>query len=223
MPQKTIARYRKVFFLSHPIDKKTPIYGGKNTIVLKNISSVRKGDSCNTIHLAFSSHTGTHMDAPLHFIEKGLSITDFKPRDFIFDRVWLAEIFGAKPGCIIKPSDLADVKDCDLLLIKTGFEKYRKDKLYWRNSPGLDPDCVGWLKEKCPSLRAVGVDFISISSLSNRNLGRKAHEAFLGKGIFLIEDMKLSPLKRKPDKAIVSPLWVDKADGAPCTVFGFMS
>ena len=107
-----------------------------------------------------------------------------------------------------------------MLLIKTGFEKYRAEEIYWQNSPGLHPKLAYWLKEKSPSLKAIGIDFISISNLNNRALGRQAHIAFLSKNILLIEDMKLSCVNSNLKTVIVLPLRVEGADGAPCTAIG---
>ena len=69
------------------------------------------------------------------------------------------------------------------------------------------------------------MDLISISSYSNREEGRKAHHAYLnpksGKPVLLIEDMKLSSISHLK-KVIVAPLLVDKADGVPCTILGYI-
>ena len=210
---------KKVCFLSHIINEQTPLYAGKKDIVLKSDRSIKKGSAYNTMHWSFPNHTGTHLDAPAHFIERGLSVTDFKASDWFFNRVSLVEVINAESGHIIKPEDIKDIEDCQLLLIKTGFEKYRSGEIYWRNSPGLHPQLADYLREKCPSLKGVGVDFISISNLNNRELGREAHIAFLGDDIFLLEDMKLSELQETPDSVIVAPLLVEEADASPCTVF----
>lgn len=211
---------KEFLILSHTISEETPRYAGEGSISLKQAKSIEKGDSCNTMSWSFSNHTGTHLDAPLHFIEKGLSVSDFKARDWFFNNVSLVEIQDTEPGRIIKKEDLEQVKDCELLLIRTGFEKYRQKNTYWQNSPALDPQIASHLKQNCPSLKAVGIDFISISNLNKRVLGREAHRAFLENNILLIEDMKLSYLEKAPDTVIVAPLLVEKADGAPCTVFG---
>ena len=212
-------KIKNVCFLSHTINEQTPFYAGKKDIDLKKVKSIKNGNGCNMMHWSFSNHTATHLDAPAHFIEKGLSVTDFKASDWIFNRIVLVEIIDTEPDHIVKPEDIKDISDCQLLLIRTGFEKYRSEEIYWRNSPGLHPQLVGHLREKCPSLKGVGIDFISISNLNNRELGREAHIAFLGDNIFLLEDMKLSELEGAPDLIIIAPLLVQKADGSPCTVF----
>jgi|Deesub1362B_J571_1020462.scaffolds.fasta_scaffold01777_5 kynurenine formamidase len=200
----------RALFLSHVIDEKTPLYAGKNDINLGN----------NLFTMPY--HTGTHIDSPAHFIEEGRSVTDFKAEELIFSRICLINV-NAEGGYIISPADIRDeIRDCDLLLIKTGFEKHRNEDMYWKNSPGLSPELATWLKENVKSIRAVGVDFISISSLSNRELGREAHRKFLGNEILLIEDMHLSEVEEEPDEVFVFPLRIENADGSPCTVLALM-
>lgn len=210
----------KIIFLSHIINEWTPLYGGEKSITVKKVKSIEKGDSCNKTYWSFPAHTGTHIDAPRHFLDKGRTISNLMPRDLFFKKICLIEVKNTKPGDIINEKDLSYIKDCELLFIKTGFEKHRNKALYWKNSPALDDKLAGWLRKICPSLRALGIDFISISSLKDRKLGRKAHKAFLGDNILLIEDMKLSSLKGSPDSVIIAPLILEEADAAPCTVLG---
>lgn len=213
--------HKEVIFLSHAMNRETPVYGGQEAVSFKGVKSIKNGDSCNTMYWSFSNHAGTHVDAPLHFIESGMSITDFNARFWIFSKIEMIEIVDIMPDHIISQDNLDDIGDCQLLLIKTGFEQYRKTDIYWRNSPALHPDLSYMLKEKCPSIKAVGVDFISIANLSNRELGRRAHREFLSKDILLIEDMKLSLLAKTPDIVIAAPLSVEQADAAPCSILAF--
>jgi len=212
---------KKVLILSHLINKHTPLYAGEKSVLIKEVRSIKNGDSCNKSYCSFPAHTGTHLDAPRHFLNRGKTITGLLAKELIFKKVCLVKAKKAKPGQIIDEFSLSRIKNCDLLIIRTGFEKNRKKDVYWKNSPALDAGLTIWLKKNCPSIRAVGIDCISISSLRNRGLGRRAHKAFLGNGILLIEDMKLKGLKGAPDSVIVAPLLIEGAEAAPCTVFAF--
>lgn len=212
--------YKKVFLLSHTLSSLTPCYGGKKDVVVQAIKQIKLGDSCNTKKISLSLHAGTHVDVPFHFIGKGRKVLDIQPCEWFFSKVNLVNV-QVKAGHLVVPKDMPRLTNCELLLIKTGFEKYRQKEIYWRNSPGLSPEMAVFLRKKCPSLRAIGVDFISISSLSDREAGRKAHKDLLGNDILLIEDMRLSFLKSAPGRVLVSPIFVEDADGAPCTVWGF--
>jgi len=158
----------KAVFLSHPISQSTPLYAGRGKIVLRQVKSLKNGDSCNKMQYSFPNHSGTHVDAPLHFLANSLSITDFMAEKWIMQKINIIKVKGIGPGQTIKPADLGKVSDCQLLLIKTDFEKFRKRRCYWADSPCISPELCGWLKDRCPSLRALGVDFISVSNTKNR-------------------------------------------------------
>lgn len=209
---------KRVVYLSHIINERTPLYAGEKGLRISRIKSLSRGDSCNKSSFSLSAHTGTHMDAPRHFLDKGKAISGLLPQELFFKKVFLAVIRDAGPGRIITEKDLAGIRDCELLLLKTGFEKHRNKTVYWKNSPALDPGLADYIKKACPRIRAVGVDFISITSLKNRELGRQAHKAFLSSGILLLEDMKLRSLKIAPDMVITAPLLIDKAEASPTTV-----
>lgn len=211
----------RVFFLSHIVNMQTPLYGGKSNIIIRSVKSIKEGGSSNTMFWSFPNHIGTHIDAPLHFIVNGKSVSEMRPKDLIFTKVKLIILKKIKPGYTITSDDLKGLRDCDLLLLKTSFEKYRGKKVFWNNSVSLGPDLASWLKNKCPSLRAVGIDSLSISNISRKEIGRQAHKAFLGRGILLVEDMKLSDLRKDPDAVIITPMMVEGADASPCTVLAF--
>ena len=83
-----------------------------------------------------------------------------------------------------------------------------------------------YLRRNFPKLRVLGFDFISLTSYTNRPLGREAHKGMLGplegtEPILILEDMKLSPLQTAPSRLLIAPLLVDQADGGPVTVIAY--
>jgi kynurenine formamidase len=115
-------------------------------------------------------------------------------------------------------------KDCDMLLIKTGFQDKRHLPAYWANGPGLSPELAKWIRRERPFVKVLGFDFISITSFNNRPLGRLAHKEFLGVSglnspLRVIEDMKLDEVTKSPLVITIAPLLVGNADGSPVTVF----
>ncbi len=202
----------------------TPLYGGSTDINIRSDKSITKGDSCNTSILEFPSHVGTHVDVPYHFVEQGRSVDMYQPGEFIFNHPFIVNV-KVESGQLILPEDIQTQipATTDLILIKTGFESHRKKEVYWQASPGLSHELADAFLNKCPALKAIGMDFISISSLKHREEGRKAHKAFLSKQVLLIEDMKLSVLDSGIilNTVMVMPLRVLGGDGAPCTIIGF--
>ncbi|TRZ53313.1 hypothetical protein D4S03_02000, partial [bacterium] len=193
----------KLIWLSHVIDQSTPSYGGADDIAFRPVRRIKNGDTCNTSRLTISSHTGTHIDAPFHFIDDGKSIVDYPPETWVFNYPQLLDI-SVQPGELIDPqtlpSDVPMNHQVDFVLLRTGFEQYRNDELYWKNGPGIAPSMASDLKKFYPSFRASGVSFFSISSLCHREGGRKAHKAFLEQSVLLFEDLSLKEIRNAKGK-----------------------
>lgn len=212
-------------WLSHVLSNNTPLYGGGSGIAVKQEKAIELGDSCNTSVLTMPSHTGTHVDSPYHFLANGKCVDQYAPEDWFFNYPHVI-FFSASPGQLITPEDIPLPKqldkDTDLILLCSGFEKYRDLDLYWQEGPGLAPELADYFVKRCPKLRAIGMDFISISSLKHREAGRMAHREFLQREILIFEDMRLSELQTHTQlqKIIVLPLRFQQGDGAPCTIVG---
>ncbi|WP_045213311.1 cyclase family protein [Desulfonatronovibrio magnus] len=216
--------------LSYPLHPEAPSYGGGSSFKDQEDKLISRGDSCNTRKWYLSNHMGTHIDFPRHFTNTGPALTDFDPGFFISNNIHVVDISPVEPGQIITHNLLEhhNIPDnVEFLFIRTGFSHYRSQDVYWQNNPGFEPDLSDYLREKTPHLRVMGFDSISLSSFSNRNLGRKAHKSFLDNEHFILplEDMDLSIIDSKCQisSVVIAPLQVFNADGAPCTVFAMIS
>lgn len=219
---------KRYVWLSHVLNSDTPAYGGgSGGFKARPVKRMEAGDSCNTSAWMLSNHVGTHVDAPLHFDPEGLSIDRFGADFFVFRPACLVEVDLMPGSYLVRAEDvLPRIKgDPALLLIKTGMGRSREKSAYSLENPGLDPALAPALGEKCPSLRAVGIDSISASSWQRREEGREAHRAFLAgikldRPLLLFEDMNLEAVDGQSliEQVIALPLRVSGADGAPCTV-----
>lgn len=212
-----------IVLLSHPLSSTTPGFGGAMPFAAEIASSIAAGKSSNSAIWRFSNHAGTHIDMPSHFSDSGRTITDFKPETWFFKKPFLVD-YSAKPDELIEGGDWLSAvpKETDLLMIRSGFEKFRGQESFWQHNPGLAPEFAGWLRQHLPQVRCVGFDFISLTAFQHREIGREAHRQFLksDRSILIIEDMALAKYHSGIKSLIVSPLLVTGADGAPVTVFG---
>ena len=109
----------------------------------------RQANTC-TIHLF--NHYGTHLDGPMHFYGKGIPLDQVPFGHFFFHKPLLLDI-PKEPGAKLMPEDLIphreDVKDADLLLIRTGFSKYRREKpdVYENNGPAVSSRLARYLQD----------------------------------------------------------------------------
>lgn len=214
-------------FLSYQISKKTPMYGGKKGFISKKQNSIENGDSANTSIWKFPNHLGTHIDFPYHFYKNGQTSSDFCFENWVFEKekIQLINIELPKNKLLIKPEYITNKKintEVEVILLKTGFSKFRGQEKYWKHNPGLDPSIADWIKNNFKKIKIIGIDSISISSYQYREVGRKVHKTLLNpkKPILPIEDMNLSKINKATifEKLFIIPLRVDKSDGLPCTI-----
>jgi len=210
--------------LSHVLRQDTPSYGNRDKVIVRVNSCIRGGETANSSCLVLSNnHIGTHVDVPRHFSDSGKRTTDYPISDYVFHKCQILDV-PCDTARLISSSDLKGLKeDIDMLLIRTGYEKKRGEEEYWNNNPGLDPELADYLRERCPHLRCVGFDFISVTSWQHRAEGRLAHKAFLApdngkREIWAIEDMSLVNAPDNIDKVIVAPLLVEDGNGTAVTV-----
>ena len=215
----------KVSYLSHSLTTDTPSYGNKDEVRLVQKSSISAGDTSNTTDLRLTNnHIGTHLDMPNHFYENGKTITDIDPSEWFFEKVGLIDIECEK-GRLINEADFKTheiLVDTDFLIIRTGFEKFRDQDIYWNAYPGISEKACEYLRRNFANLRAVGFDFISLSSPLFKLEGKAAHRVLLderaGSFILIIEDMKIAHLSKNPSKIIIAPLLLEKGNGGPVTI-----
>jgi len=212
-----------IFLLSHILNQNTPGYGGVGGLKRTSLGKISEGHSSNSEEWTFKNHLSTHVDFPLHFFANGKSFSDYSPSDFYFTKTLLLDC-PAEADEIITPKsfDSLPLEDCELLLLKTGFEQLRSVEAYWKHNPGLSPDLADFFRDRLPSLRAVGFDFISLTAYAHRSLGREAHKSFLGtnRELLIVEDMHLCDCSQARFSTLMAPFGVENADGTPVAVYG---
>ena len=194
--------------------------------MIEPVKSLQSGDSSNVFRMTIENHWGTHVDAPNHFFDDGKKITDYPPEFWIYKSPMTVKVDLKQSEVLVCGDWLNTItSETDILFFNSGWGKYRDDKMYSCDNPGIHPEVGIYLREHFPCIRAIGIDWLSISPYQNRELGRAAHRAFLGlegknNPILIIEDMDLLCDLTKLRELWVLPLRVEKIDSSPCTVIG---
>jgi arylformamidase len=139
--------------------------------------------------IAMATHTGSHLDAPLHKIAGGKSITDL-PLESFAGMARIADLRGLTPDAPITPALLAPklkgLAVRDIVLLATGWGDLRAKSDEWlHHSPFLHPDGARWLVEH--GVRGVGIDHFSIGGMVTEN--EETHTILLGAGVWVVEDL----------------------------------
>ena len=171
------------------------------------------GDVANVSRISMGSHTGTHMDAPLHFVREGKGL-DEMPLDATIGRARVIEI---KDPESVKPCDLRrhSIRGGERILFKT-----RNSTRAWRTDAFVE-DFVYVSQEAARYLaawqvRTVGIDYLSVGGFLRD--GVETHRALLEAGIWVIEGLDLSRVEPGEYELVCLPLRLVGSDGAPARV-----
>jgi arylformamidase len=171
---------------------------------------VSRGDTSNSSAVTMSLHSGTHLDAPFHFVPDGITI-DKLPLDFF---IGPALVHAVETERYIKAEHVAAIQldGITRVLFKT-----RNSELLKRSN--YEPDFVAFSVEAAEALVARGVNLVGLDYLSVAHAGEEqvpVHRAFLDRGVALLEGIDLSAINPGRYELICFPLRIRGVDGAPC-------
>jgi arylformamidase len=223
----------KTVILSYPIENNSPHYIGTTEPSLEPLTQIKNGDDYNTYKITVGNHSGTHIDAPKHFVDTGRSISDYSPEELSFKNPIVLDC-PKNPYELIEIKDIsdADLDKCECLLFKTGFGKFRETDLqkYLTKSPGIAVETVDWIREGHPQIRCLGIDTISMSRYQDAENAKQTHitgfktSPNYGEPLLFIEDMNLDMDEELTIKEVMVVPWQIKGvDSTPCTVIGFVN
>jgi len=193
--------------ISVPIRTGMVHWPGDPEIKVSKLAEISKGAVCNVSHLSLSAHTGTHMDAPLHFLADGASM-DTLPFEAT---IGVARVIEIHDPHSIKREELEghNPRPGERLLFKTR-NSGQSDK--------FDENFVFIAKEAASLLaaarvRTVGVDYLSVGGYHQD--GIETHHELLRAGIWIIEGLRLEKIVPGTYELVCLPIRVAGADGAP--------
>ncbi len=213
----------KILDLTLTVSDKIPTFPGSpqpSFIPWENV----KEDGYNLELLFLSTHTGTHMDAPYHFLEKGAKIHEISLKKLVLETALIQcrknggesitktdiQKFEKKHGKIVSFSSV---------IFYTGWQRNLQKKYYFTKNPGLSVSAAKYLASKKISL--VGIDSPSI------DLGKDSkfsvHQIFAKKGMLIVENLaNLEKIKSSKFHLVVLPLKLKNATGSPVRAIAFV-
>ncbi|MBE7446185.1 MAG: cyclase family protein [Planctomycetia bacterium] len=195
-----------------PISNTLITWPSDPTVSIRKTSLISQGSSCNVSELKFSSHCGTHIDAPYHFEESGITI-DQIPLDSLIGN---ATVFDIKNKEKIDLDDLKslELQNCKRVIFKTRnstcwkLSEFKKDFVY------ITKEAAKYLADS--NVKLVGIDSLSVDNFHNINAD--THHILLRKGIVIIEGLDLENVKAGEYELIALPLKIRDGDGSPARV-----
>jgi len=213
----------KIIDLTLTVSDKIPTFPGSpqpSFIPWENV----KEDGYNLELLFLSTHTGTHMDAPYHFLEKGAKIHEISLKKLVSETVLIKT--KKKDGESITKTDIrkfekkrGKIVNFSSVIFYTGWQRNLQKKYYFTKNPGLSVSAAKYLASK--KINLVGIDSPSI------DLGKDSkfsvHQIFAKKGMLIVENLaNLEKIKSSKFHLVVLPLKLKNATGSPVRAIAFV-
>jgi len=213
----------KVIDLTLTVSNKIPAFPGSpqpNFIPWENI----KEDGYNLELLFLSSHTGTHLDAPHHFLEKGAKIHEISLKKLVSEAVLIKS--RKKSNEAITKTDIQKfekkhekIDGFSSVIFSTGWQRNLQKKYYFTKNPGLSVSAAKYLASK--KIGLVGIDSPSIDLGTDSKFS--VHQIFAKKGMLIVENLaNLGKIKSSKFHLVVLPLKLKNATGSPVRAIAFV-
>ncbi|WP_345993677.1 cyclase family protein [Sulfurimonas sp. HSL-1716] len=202
----------KIFDVSVPVSKNMISWPGDPSVELSKSVSIAKGDLCNVTNLCMGVHSGTHIDAPYHFIESGDTV----------DAIDIELLIG---DCLVIEVDVQttieyeDIRSYNIhgytkILFKTKNSTFWKDDFFHKDFISLGMSAAKYLVEN--NIGLIGIDYLSIESFNSKDAS--IHKFLLEKNVIILEGLNLANIKSGRYELICMPLKLIGTDGAPARV-----
>ena len=191
---------------------RTPVYEGDAPLKFDFLKDMRKGDILTLSVYSLGAHSGTHIDAPMHFVANGAAI----------DQVALAPLMGAARVIDIADSvqaiDSGELNRHDWRGARRVLFRTRSTLRGWMDSASFHRDFAYIAPDAAQVLADAGVVLVGVDYISAEQFGAPApltHQILLGRGIPIVEGLDLRPVQAGDYDMIVLPLKVRGHEGAP--------
>ena len=206
----------KVIDLTLTISENIPTFPGSPQPNFINWESIEK-DGYNLELLFISTHTGTHIDAPYHFVKKGQKIDQIMTKRLVTEAI-LIKIRKGSDQAITKndiqkfEKKYGKIDDGSTVIFHTDWQKNLNKKSYFMKNPGLGTSAAKYLASK--KINLVGIDSPSIDLGKDEKFS--VHHILAKSGILIVENLiNLDKINSQKFHLIVAPLKLKNATGSP--------
>jgi len=201
------------------IDLTLPINNKMSGVSIESAKKIAiDGWNATTLHLY--SHSGTHMDAPLHFNVNEQTI-DLIPPERLISEAWIINLQNIKPKEEIKISHLKEIASNftpgESIILHTGWSKKIGTPDYREALPRISAELANWLGEK--KVNILGVEPPSVADVNNIKEVTDIHNILMKNDIIIVEGLcNLDQIKQSKITLVALPLKIEGGDGAPSRV-----
>lgn len=213
----------KVIDLTHTISESMPVYPGTEGPKLKTANTYEEDGFKETLITMFS-HTGTHMDAPVHLFPNRITLDAFPAEQFV-GKGLVIDCSDLSEGQRITMSYIDKVKEkaqhAEYILFHTGWDKYWGTSAYFGDYPYITEEVAEYLIQN--NKKGIGLDVIGLDPIRDENLTLHK-KLFLKTNMVIIENLThLNDVGNEVFTFVALPLKYENADGAPIRAIAILN
>jgi arylformamidase len=201
----------RTYDISLTISPILPTWPGDPNVVLERVEKIEDGSNANVSRIDMGVHTGTHVDAPYHFIQNGKTV-ECMNLNLLTGRAYVLHLpdVDTITASVLEQSQIPP--RTRRVLFKT------RNSTYWKNQEnqfqtdfvGLSADGADYLIRR--GVKLVGLDYLSVAPFHQ---SRPTHEILLSAGVVILEGLDLSGVTQGRYTLYCLPLKLAGSDGAP--------
>ncbi len=201
----------RIHDISMGVQPSMPVWPGDPPVSLERVESMADGGHANVSRIACSVHVGTHVDAPIHFLD-GAATVDKLALKVLVGRAYVvhlprAEVLDAK---VLDGAGIPPRTRRVLFRTRNSTQWARGERAFHKNYVAVDPSGAEWLVKK--GVHLVGVDYLSVAPFRK---GAETHRILLEAGAVIVEGLCLADVKQGRYTLYCLPLKLVGSDGAP--------
>ena len=202
----------RIYDVTVPLSSEVPAFPGDPPFEIQHLHRIGQGSAYALSRIAMGSHSGTHVDAPAHFIRGGATVDEL-PLEILLGKARVVEL---RVSARIEREDLEalDLSDDLRVLLKTRMSGQLRQPAFQEDHTYLTPDAAVYLAQI--GIKLVGIDYLSIEKFGSEDYA--SHRALLTAGVVIVEGLDLSEVEAGEYEMACLPLRVVGAEGAPARV-----
>src|SRR3972149_6457911 len=202
----------KTYDLSLTISPEMPVWPGDGGIAIERISKIEDGAEANVSRMSIGVHTGTHVDAPFHFLNngntvEGLSLKILVGRAYV---IHLADDVDTIPPEGLEAAGTPPRTRRVLIRTRNSKQWAKEYRPFLKSFVAVDPKAAEYLVKRGAKL--VGVDYLSVAPFGNAT---PTHVTLIKDGVVIVEGLNLSQVSQGRYNFYCLPLKLNGSDGAP--------
>ncbi|MDX2040734.1 MAG: cyclase family protein [Acidobacteriota bacterium] len=206
-----------IYDITVPISANLPVYPGDPEIQLERIMSLEKGDIANVTRLCCSTHIGTHVDPPSHFIAGARSLDEL-PLETLIGTARVVDV-GDVPAITAEVLSRCDLDGATRVLFKSRNSEFwpplnDAEKTFREDFTCIAPNAARLLVER--GVQLVGIDYLSVERFNFDE--PTTHLVLLGANVVIVEGLALRDVPPGDYELLCLPLKIKDGDGSPARV-----